>query len=62
MITGAAQGIGFGTARYLLDKGWCVAIIDGDRQAGQAEDVAELIRFLMQQALSPAKTLSSTVA
>ena len=34
LITGAAQGIGFGTARHLLRQGWCVAIADVDQQAG----------------------------
>lgn len=36
LITGAAQGIGFGTAKHLLSKGWRVAIADVDQQAGQA--------------------------
>ena len=35
LITGAAQGIGFGTAKHLLHQGWRVAIADIDTEAGQ---------------------------
>ena len=36
LITGAAQGIGFGTARHLLNQGWRIAIADVDTDAGAA--------------------------
>lgn len=36
LITGAAQGIGLGTVRYLLDQGWRIALADVDTDAGEA--------------------------
>lgn len=33
IITGGAQGIGRGTADYLLDRDWHVAVLDTDREA-----------------------------
>jgi NAD(P)-dependent dehydrogenase (short-subunit alcohol dehydrogenase family) len=35
IITGAAQGIGKGTAKYLLEKGCSVMVTDIDAQAGK---------------------------
>ncbi len=44
LVTGGAQGIGKGIARYLLDKGYTVVIIDMDVEAGEecAEELAPL--------------------
>ena len=34
-VTGGAQGIGKGIVRHMLEHGWCVAMLDTDREAGQ---------------------------
>ena len=35
MISGGTSGIGFATAKLLLQEGWCVVINGRDEQAGQ---------------------------
>lgn len=44
LITGGAQGIGKGTARHLLGKGYAVSLIDIDAEAGE-ECADELSAF-----------------
>jgi meso-butanediol dehydrogenase / (S,S)-butanediol dehydrogenase / diacetyl reductase len=33
LVTGAARGIGYATAQWFLDQGWCVALLDIDEPA-----------------------------
>lgn len=40
IVTGGAQGIGKGIVKHMLAGGWCVAMLDADREAGQ-ETLAE---------------------
>ena len=35
LISGGTSGIGFATAKLLLQEGWCVVINGRDEQAGQ---------------------------
>ncbi|HYQ92755.1 MAG TPA: SDR family oxidoreductase [Candidatus Competibacteraceae bacterium] len=35
VVTGAAQGIGKGTSRYLLERGYTVIMVDKNREAGE---------------------------
>src|SRR5512143_4164747 len=35
VVTGAAQGIGKGTSRYLLERGYTVIMVDKNREAGK---------------------------
>ena len=34
-VTGAAQGLGLGISKHLLDAGWRVTLFDQDADAGQ---------------------------